>query len=51
MTDDTTGGKRDEYVRYAEHCLRITATIPDRDWRMLQREMAAEWLRLAETER
>lgn len=50
MTDDTTSGKREEYVRYAEHCLRIIDIIPDQDSRMLHREMAAEWLRLAETE-
>ena len=39
--------KAAEYESYAEHCLRIAAQIPDRESRVLQREMAAEWLKLA----
>jgi hypothetical protein len=36
-----------DYVRYAEHCLNITAATSDQGSRCIQREMAAEWLRLA----
>jgi hypothetical protein len=34
------------YVRYAEHCL--MAAAKDRQYGSIQREMAAEWLRLAD---
>jgi hypothetical protein len=37
-----------DYVRYAEHCLNMVAATTDQESRRLQREMAAEWLRLAE---
>jgi hypothetical protein len=37
-----------DYARYAEHCLNIVATTTDRESRSIQREMAAEWLRLAD---
>jgi hypothetical protein len=38
-----------DYVRYAEHCLNMVATTQDQESRSIQREMAAEWLRLADT--
>jgi hypothetical protein len=37
-----------EYTRYAEHCLKLVPAIPDQEYRSVQREMAAEWLRLAD---
>ena len=37
-----------EYVRYAEHCLQMVATTTDQEARSIQREMAAEWLRLVD---
>jgi hypothetical protein len=40
-----------EYARYAEHCLNMVAATTDQQWRRVQREMAAEWLRLAEASR
>jgi hypothetical protein len=40
--------KHKEYAGYAVHCLEIVPAIPDQEYRNVQREMAAEWLRLAE---
>jgi hypothetical protein len=37
----------DEYERYAEHCLKIVGIAESREDRIIQREMATEWLRLA----
>ena len=37
------------HVRYAEHCLNMVAATTDQELRSIQREMAAEWLRLADT--
>jgi len=42
--------KHEEYVRYAEHCLAMAKLAPDQVSRSIQREMAAEWLRLADKE-
>jgi hypothetical protein len=39
--------KAEEYMGYAEHCLRIADRLPDRESRIVQREMAAEWLKFA----
>jgi endonuclease V-like protein UPF0215 family len=39
--------KANEYVRYAEHCLKMAGIAPDRASRVIQREMAAEWIKLA----
>jgi hypothetical protein len=41
--------KHKEYARYANHCLEMVSVAGDRDARAIQREVAAEWLRLAET--
>jgi hypothetical protein len=40
--------KADEYMRYAEHCLKTADILAERDFRMLHREMAGEWLKLAQ---
>jgi hypothetical protein len=40
--------KHEEYVRYAEHCLNAVTAVIDRDSRAILREMAAEWLKLAD---
>ncbi|CAN5351771.1 hypothetical protein BH11PSE4_BH11PSE4_21050 [soil metagenome] len=37
----------DHYETYAKHCLTLAAQTPDRASRLLLREMAAEWLKLA----
>ena len=38
-----------EYAWYAAHCLKIVPAIADQEYRVVQREMAAEWLKLANT--
>ena len=43
--------KLKDYARYAEHCLNMVASTRDQELRCAQREMAAEWLRLAEAVR
>jgi hypothetical protein len=40
--------KHKEYSHYAEHCLQMVPRIPDQEYRAIQREMAAEWIKLAE---
>ena len=40
-----------DYARYAEHCLKMVAAITDQESRRIQREMAGEWLRLADVVR
>ena len=40
-----------EYTRYAEYCLNMVASTRDQELRCAQREMAAEWLRLADVAR
>jgi hypothetical protein len=40
--------KHQEYVRYAMHCLEVVRIAADRKTRILQREMAAEWFKLAD---
>jgi hypothetical protein len=40
--------KADEYLRYAEHCLKSAEKLPGQDSRVLLREMAAEWVKLAQ---
>ena len=41
--------KYKDYARYAERCLNMVATTTDQEKsRSIQREMAAEWLRLAD---
>ena len=40
-----------EYTRYAEYCLNMMASTRDQELRSAQREMAAEWLRLADVVR
>jgi hypothetical protein len=44
-----TNDKHKEYARYAEHCLHMVTVAKDEDDRAVQREMAAEWIKLAET--
>jgi hypothetical protein len=41
--------KHKEYARYAAHCLDTMAAATDPDSHAIQREMAIEWLRLADT--
>ena len=38
--------KREEYVGYAEHCVKLARQTNDLESRGILREMAAEWLRL-----
>ena len=44
----TRNARHKEYVRYAQHCLEIVTTAKTQEARSVQREMAAEWLRLAD---
>ena len=39
--------KYEEYLRYAEHCLELMRITTNRKSRIIQREMAAEWVKLA----
>jgi hypothetical protein len=39
---------RERYVGYATHCLELAKTTTDQKSRNILREMAAEWLKLAE---
>ena len=43
--------KHKDYVRYAEHCLKMVPQALDQEDRNVQREMAAEWLQLADAVR
>ena len=36
-----------DYITYAERCLAIARTISSREYRIVLREMAAEWTKLA----
>ena len=40
--------KRKVYAHYAAHCLHMVTVAEDQDSRTIQREMAAEWLKLAD---
>jgi hypothetical protein len=40
--------KHKEYARYATHCLNMAASMKDHESRGINREMAAEWLKLAD---
>jgi hypothetical protein len=40
--------KHKEYVCYAEHCLQMAKIATEQGSRIIQREMAAEWLKLAD---
>jgi hypothetical protein len=40
--------KYKEYARYAAHCLNMLTITKDPEARAIQREMAAEWIRLAD---
>jgi len=41
------GRDAERYLAYAKECLRATKFIADREARLIQRQMAAEWLKLA----
>jgi hypothetical protein len=43
--------KYTDYMHYASHCLYLTTAAIDRNSRVIQREMAAEWLKLADAKR
>ena len=36
------------YMHYAKHCLEMALKAPDLESRIIEREMVAEWLRLAD---
>jgi hypothetical protein len=40
--------KREQHVAFATHCLQLAKVAADRQSRAVLKEMAAEWLRLAE---
>ena len=41
--------KHKDYAHYAAHCLYLVTQAVDPDSRAIQREMAAEWLKLADS--
>jgi hypothetical protein len=43
-----TNDKPKDYAHYAAHCLYLETAAADPDSRAIQREMAAEWLKLAD---
>ena len=43
--------KQKDYAHYAAHCLYLETAASDPDSRAIQREMAAEWLKLADDAR
>ncbi len=43
-----TNDKHKEYARYAARCLAMVTEAKDQESRTMEREMAAEWLRLAD---
>ena len=45
---DANNSKHKDYARYAAHCLNLVAALKDQQDRAINREMAAEWLRLAD---
>ena len=45
---DSKNDKHKDYSRYAAHCLEMVPATRDQDARAINREMAAEWLRLAD---
>jgi len=47
MVDSNDSHKK--YARYAAHSFEMMSAAVDPDSRAIQREMAAEWLKLAET--
>ncbi len=40
--------KHKDYARYAATCLEMVVVAPNQEARAVQREMAAEWLKLAD---
>jgi hypothetical protein len=40
--------KYEEYRLYAEHCLKLVRLATSRKSRVIQRQMAAEWFKLAD---
>jgi hypothetical protein len=45
---DRSIDKREQYVDFATHCLQLAKATADRESRAILKEMAAEWLKLAE---
>jgi hypothetical protein len=45
---DRSIDEREQYVGFATHCLQLAKVEADRQSRAVLREMAAEWLKLAE---
>ncbi len=45
---DRSVDKGEQYVAFATHCLQLVKVATDRNSREILREMAAEWLKLAE---
>ena len=46
--ESLTRDKHREYARYAVHCLEMVTITKDQNARSIQREMAAEWIKLAD---
>jgi hypothetical protein len=37
-----------KYIGFASHCLKVARSLPKREDRIIHREMATEWIRLAQ---
>jgi hypothetical protein len=46
--DNRSIDDRERYVGYATHCLQLAKVTTDQESRAILKEMAAEWLKLAE---
>jgi hypothetical protein len=44
-----TNEKRKQYAHHAAHCMYLVTAATDPDARTIQQEMAAEWIKLADT--
>ena len=47
----TEDEKHKQYARYAVHCLNMLTITKDPESRSVQRDMAAEWMRLSDAAR
>jgi hypothetical protein len=45
---DQSIDKQEQYVAFATHCLQLAKVATDQESRTILREMAKEWLKLAE---
>jgi hypothetical protein len=44
----SSADRAQQYVGFASRCLKAARSLPEREDRVVHREMAAEWIRLAQ---